>query len=75
MAAAPTITPVLAIDDAPVGTLANAGGSAASILQQQLQIMNVLLREGFGLTGLEGNTLVQQSVPLLSPSIAVITQP
>lgn len=75
MAAAPTTTPVYPIDNAPIGTIGNAGGNYQGLILQQLQIMSILLREGLNIPQLECSTLVQQSIPVLSPSIAVVTQP
>lgn len=68
MAAAPTITPPSVSDNSPIGIIGNAGGNYQGLILQQLQIISILLREGFGMPRADNEcwTLVQPSTPTLS---------
>lgn len=71
MAAAPTVTPLSTTDNSPIGTVGNAGGNYQGLIYQQLQIITILLREGFNLPREECSTLVQQTLPATSTTGAL----
>ncbi len=67
----PLVSPPATGDNSPIGVVGAAGGNYEGLILQQLQIMTILLREGFNLPDEECQNLVQQPLPATSTTGAL----